>query len=544
MRNLVLLLVTVVATSCSIVKTVLRGEDFISVIPDINEGIYVLTQSHFERPNAHYLITNNCSLQGKQIRMPANCTITFIDGSLNNGIIVGVDTYVNSRNKKIFGDDLILKGTFSAKAAKPIWFGIKPDCILDSDGKYISGTDWVGKFASLLLFNRIQLDDEGIYYINGHLTTRSNQYIEGNNAIIKWRYLKHNALFQIGSVNGYKYVEDVKLSNINIIGNKLETDDVTEFCHGVSVGYASDIVIDNVSVFYCRGDGIYVGTSVTAPRREMTPKNISLRRVRCEYNHRQGLSVTRVDGLCVDNSDFSYTSGTSPGAGIDIEPNDLIDDEGTLYITECLNISISNCRFEGNEGYGVVMGNSACNQDNVADAINNISISKCIFQNNKLYISGGTNINVNSLEMQNSPIEIRAPGYTENLTMRNVKTCSNIEDNELSAVTFILYSVNNANSKLNNIVFDNLDISGFGAYGINIPDYKSRGTSLSYIDRVTIQNSTINDCAVPIYVGSLIKNKEITSNTYVPRRLEKLTKNQQLIRELVPSGIYVYEENE
>lgn len=539
MRNLVLLLVTLVATSCSIVKTILRSEDLISVTPNIDNGEFVLTQSHFRQPNAHYVINRNCTLRGSKIFIPSNCTISFIGGSINDGTIVGADTYVKAHNEQIFGEALILKGTFSAKSARPVWFGIKPDCILDSEGRYVSGTNWIEGFALLLLFDKIQLDKGGIYYINGHLSTRSNQSIKGNNATIKWSYLKHKALFEVGYANGYKYVENVKFSNLNIIGNKLETDDVTEQCHGICIGYASNVSICDVRVSYCRGDGIYVGSNVTVPRKDITPKNIDIMNVRCLYNHRQGMSITRVDGLKVKNSEFSYTSGTAPSAGIDIEPNKKTGDNGEVYITDCRNISISNCSFWGNEGYGLVMGHSSCNQENVQEVISNVELNKCNFRDNRLYVYGGHKIRIHNLSMDNSTLEMRAPGYTDDIVFKDLKFTCNIKDNEMSAISFILYSVANANSKINNITFDKIDIIGYGAYGINIPQVQSKGVSIPYISGLTIKRNTIKGCSVPLYIGPAIERQKLTSNRLLPQDANKLTPSQLKIREKAPTGIFI-----
>ena len=61
-------------------------------------------------------------------------------------------------------------------------------------------------------------------------------------------------------------------------------------------------------------------------------------------NRRQGLSIGRVD-ITIRDSEFSYSNGTSPECGIDIEP----DDPGIAD-----HVSIENCVLRGNRKYGLL----------------------------------------------------------------------------------------------------------------------------------------------------------------------------------------------
>lgn len=529
----------ILMSSCSIVRHMALEEEIV-VTPDFVNGKCVLDQSHFKSPNTNYILRDKCVLNGAKIFIPSNCMITFIDdGSIDCGMISGMDTYIKAPEKQIFGSDVDLKGSFKADPARPIWFGINPDCILGEDGIFLQGTNWTERFVSLLLFDDIQLDYKGCYYINGHLTLRSDQRLDGNGSTLKWVYTKHKPLLEIGYVNGYKYVENVQLKDLRIVGNKMETDDVTEYCHGISIGYASDISLSDIEVAYCRGDGLYVGTNVSTTLDNITPNKISVKNFKAISNHRQGMSITRVNGLVVEDSEFSYTSGTAPSAGIDIEPNMLKGDDGELYITECLNISISNCRFIGNEGYGLVMGHSSCNQSNVQEVISDIIVSKCTFVSNRLYVYGGKNIMFNDIDISDSKLEIRAPGYTDNIVFKNMKITCDVKNNDMSAISFVLYSVDNANTRINNITFNNIDIIGFGAYGIYIPKVVSRDKEIPYLSGLTICRVNIYDCVVPIYVAPDINEKRIKLNKYRAIAKEELTPTQLQVRESAPDGCYI-----
>jgi len=84
------------------------------------------------------------------------------------------------------------------------------------------------------------------------------------------------------------------------------------------------------------GDGIYIGRGPQG-----AGKNILIRHVTCDANHRQGISVITVRNLWIDQCVLSNTRGTRPMAGIDLEPN-----RGDEPLT---NIRISNCLFLDND---------------------------------------------------------------------------------------------------------------------------------------------------------------------------------------------------
>ena len=69
--------------------------------------------------------------------------------------------------------------------------------------------------------------------------------------------------------------------------------------------------------------------------------------MRCLRNHRQGLSIVTVDGLLVENSEFSETRGTAPEAGIDFEPNHPWE--------PIRNAVVRNCLFRNNKAYGLLI---------------------------------------------------------------------------------------------------------------------------------------------------------------------------------------------
>ncbi len=116
------------------------------------------------------------------------------------------------------------------------------------------------------------------------------------------------------------------------------------------------------------GDGIYIGR---------TEKNagcvgIHLRRVVCDDNYRQGISVISARNLLVERCVLRGTEGTAPSAGIDFEPNK--PDE---FLVNCV---VRNCLIERNAYYGLlfVEGNLTEKSEPVS-----IRVDSCRVQDNQ-----------------------------------------------------------------------------------------------------------------------------------------------------------------
>ena len=89
-------------------------------------------------------------------------------------------------------------------------------------------------------------------------------------------------------------------------------------------GYpTTNITVVGLQLIESGGDGICVWGQIglfsrTAP---LAPKNITIRDVVCDRNHRQGVSIISAEGLLMQDIVMQNTEGTPPQAGLDYEPD-------------------------------------------------------------------------------------------------------------------------------------------------------------------------------------------------------------------------------
>ena len=137
-------------------------------------------------------------------------------------------------------------------------------------------------------------------------------------------------------------VSDIEIYNGFIDGNYASYVPATEQRHNIHVTNSTNIKLHDIKSFNAKGDGIYIGDNLSG-----YSKDIYLDRVHCDANYRQGMSITHVSNMAVNDSIFSNTIGTAPQAGVDIEPNDPA--------VLCENIRFTNCTFKGNSGPGMAV---------------------------------------------------------------------------------------------------------------------------------------------------------------------------------------------
>lgn len=93
------------------------------------------------------------------------------------------------------------------------------------------------------------------------------------------------------------------------------------------------------------GDGITIASRDAAKVSYLFPSNnIVIKDCIFDNNYRQGISITSVENLLIENCILKNTDGTWPKSGIDLEPDN--------YNDRLSNIVINNCVSEDNKGPG------------------------------------------------------------------------------------------------------------------------------------------------------------------------------------------------
>lgn len=166
-----------------------------------------------------------------------------------------------------------------------------------------------------------------------------------------------------------------EVGNVEISGGRIVGDrdghlgSTGEWGHGIMIRGSSRVTVRNIHVSGCWGDGISIGAVKHRGGRVVSSSDVVIAGVVCTRNRRQGLTIGRSRRVRVRDSEFSDTSGTLPGCGIDIEP-DAGDGAHDVRIENCLvrgnqgpgiqlywrvsGVTITRCTIEGNRSYGVL----------------------------------------------------------------------------------------------------------------------------------------------------------------------------------------------
>jgi parallel beta-helix repeat protein len=169
---------------------------------------------------------------------------------------------------------------------------------------------------------------------------------------------------------------NVRITGGRIVGERNEHSGAGgEWGYGINIQSSNHVHVSDMHISDCWGDGIWIGA--LGPDGHATPStDVTIDRVVCTDNRRQGLSIGPVDGVVITNSTFSNSDGTKPMSGIDIEPqaqglarNITIDHciisgnhgTGMEIHYNVSNVTVKNCTFRDNQGYGLLTVDSPSN---------------------------------------------------------------------------------------------------------------------------------------------------------------------------------------
>ncbi|MFA6246259.1 MAG: right-handed parallel beta-helix repeat-containing protein [Mucilaginibacter sp.] len=358
------------------------------------------------------------------------------------------------------------------------WFGAKGDGVTYATDRINNAIDW----ASYTNENTVIISG-GTFLIDAgkevSLNDNTHLIIAAFSKLKKYRVDAGDY-----TIVGLRNVANVIIDGGgDIVGERDEhTAPGGEHGFGINVAGSTNVVIDNIRISECWGDGIYIGGGTAEVGQ---PNNILVSRVVCNHNRRQGMSITNADGVKVSNSSFTNTGGTAPEAGIDIEPN---------ANQTVANVMIDNCQCNANEGSGILM---FANPEN--SFIHNISCMNLSTTNN-----GGKGIDVasNSLGRIKNIDIVNASSVSNNLgglsfvrvENLNVVNLSIYNSGNSKAYTWSIYLGYISNGNVNNFKIEENSImtSGLSLLGDNLDVTISNGNISTFNYSITSDNSLSN----------------------------------------------------
>ena len=384
---------------------------------------------------------------------------------------------------------------------------------------------------------------DGAYHIDviKSVFLKSNIHLQlSPNAVVKAIPTSLSGVYAIFKIHN---VTNTKISGGKLVGERYShLGNSGEWGMGIDIRGATKFEINNITITDCWGDAIYIAGK---------SKNGSILNVICDNNRRQGVSVVSVDGLAIKNSLFKNTKGAAPQAGVDIEPNknDVVK-----------NVSIENCTFLNNAGYGLnIYGGTGLCTDITAKnciidksniglsigggegvlriAISDFKISNCPSQS--IAINKGSDVvNISKVDILNSAknaVTVNR-GLNVKLSGLNVKgyttTGLDVQLSNFITVESSTFSTTNVNATGANVGWStdiNLTSTNFdgGIMGVKGTDTErfsisnnkimnmNRGISLNYVRGSTISTNTLQNIKeIPLEINMSSTNK-ILNNTFI-----------------------------
>ena len=164
--------------------------------------------------------------------------------------------------------------------------------------------------------------------------------------------LSENAILKVipNSVEWYSvlhlyHVENIKISGGKIIGdrdNHTYSAGTDEWGAGIKCINAENVIIRDVEISDCTGDGIEIGNFTGGE----TNKNITIDNCTIDNVRRNGISIEVGDNFKIINTNITNTNGVAPQFGIDLEPNNYINEQVT-------NVLVDNCYIADNTKGGI-----------------------------------------------------------------------------------------------------------------------------------------------------------------------------------------------
>ena len=275
------------------------------------------------------IIDKDVDLMGRVCKLTAGKILVFKGGIIKNGILNGNMTKIECRGK-----------AFNMVTIKGSWDVPEISTKLFADLSDENSLRDVVALAHPNVQNRIVIE-KGEYKVRAKKNKDVCVPICSNTDII----IKGTIRLAPNDYTSYNIIQ-AKGENINIKGNgtiigdkHTHTGTEGEWGMGIDLRGAINTTVTGLTIKDCWGDCIYVGGN---------SQKVIIEKCKLDHGRRQGISVTKANGVTIRNCTITNVGGTAPEYAIDIEPNrrDSVDN----IIIE--NVNVKDC--EG--GFKVTKG--------------------------------------------------------------------------------------------------------------------------------------------------------------------------------------------
>lgn len=313
-RRLLLTIAIVIVTFCGESYAERRSEAYMAIKDTVDAAILGRTEK------GQIIVEKDVDLRGAVCKVPKGRGIVIKKGTIRNGTLIGNNTQLTCRQNTF--DKVTIRGTWNVPEISTKMF---------ANLGYENSLRDVIALAHPKVQNRIVIE-KGNYSVRVEKNATVCIPICSNTDVI----IKGTIRLAPNEYKSYNIIQ-AKGNNINIMGNgtiigdkHTHTGTEGEWGMGIRLKGAINTKVSGLTIKDCWGDCIYVGGN---------SKNVLIEKCRLDHGRRQGISVTKADGVTVRNCIITNVGGTNPQYAIDIEPNrrDSVDN----IVIE--NVIVKNC---------------------------------------------------------------------------------------------------------------------------------------------------------------------------------------------------------